>query len=613
MITFKDLSLSPEIQKALDSLGFTNPTEIQQKAIPTLLGADKVDFLGQAQTGTGKTLAFGIPLIQKINPKSKHVQALIVAPTRELVIQIRDSLRQITKFTEYISIEAIYGGVSMVEQIQALKRGVHIVVGTPGRLNDHLRRKILALDQLQTLVLDEADTMLDMGFKEEVDEIMECMPDNRQIWLFSATIKSGINDLMRSHMKDTVSVLVNRQDAAVSTTKQYFSLVPRQNRMESLFRFIDSAPEFYGFIFCQTKILTAEVAEKLALRGYTVSALHGDMSQAQRNLVIKRFKKKEFAVLVATDVAARGIDVSDATHVINFSLPDDQESYVHRIGRTGRAGKEGIAITFVTQGDLRRLRMTANKFKFEIQAIEVPRIDAIVAKQQDKAMTSLVDASKKLNATNQFIDQLYSKVNAYSKEDLTFAMTNALYEKFLSATIPNKDMVFPSSAAASSYSSSSYGQGAASDEQALSEFFINVGEDDGISKADIANFLVSSDKINNNDIKKVKILHKHTFAVVPEQFAQEVVDALKDKQLNGKRVHINITNEVPDMSGGRGHGGGRERGGDRGGERRSFSRPSRDFNGGDRGDSRGGFERKPSRGRFGAERSEGSRSSHSRF
>jgi ATP-dependent RNA helicase DeaD len=547
MITFKDLSLAPAIQQALDTLGFTTPTEIQQKAIPILLGKDKIDVLGQAQTGTGKTLAFGIPLLHKIDPKKRHVQALIVAPTRELVLQIRDSLRQVAKHME-INIEAIYGGVSMVEQIQALKRGVHIVVGTPGRLNDHLRRGTLSLKALETLVLDEADTMLDMGFKEEVDEIMTNMPDDRQIWLFSATVKPGINDLMKSHMRDTVSILVNRKEVTAATT-----------------RFIDNAPEFYGFIFCQTKMLTAEVAEKLQKRGYGVNALHGDMSQVQRNHVIKKFKKKEFTILIATDVAARGIDVSDITHVINFSLPDDQESYVHRIGRTGRAGKEGIAITFVTQSDLRRLRSTAMKFKFEIQPLEVPRLDAIANIQQNKALTALSESTQKLAVSNKFIDALYTKVCELSKDELAHAVANSLYEKYLGAVIPEKDIDLP----VYRDNGNSYENNAGSDE-ALNELFLSIGGDDGIEKIDVIDYLVSSAKVTKQDVKRVKILNKHTFAVVPEAHAQEVIQALFGQQLNGKRVRISVTNEVPDLSGSRGDrggsrfGGGRSRGGDRG-------------------------------------------------
>lgn len=571
MKTFKDLSLSPEIQQALDKIGFTTPTEIQEKAIPALLKSERVDLLGQAQTGTGKTLAFGIPLLHKIDTSAKFTQALIVAPTRELVVQIRDSIRQIAGHS--IAIEAIYGGVSMVEQMRALKKGAHLVVGTPGRLNDHLRRGTLSLKQIHTLVLDEADTMLDMGFKDEVDEILKTTPNTRQIWLFSATIKSGINDLMRSHMKDPVSIIVQRKEASAHNTKQFYSIVPRPHRLEALCRFIDCAPEFYGFIFCQTKVLTAEVSEKLTKRGYAVQALHGDMSQVMRNEVIKKFKKKEFTILVCTDVAARGIDVSDITHVINFSLPDDQESYVHRIGRTGRAGKDGLAITLISNSEVRRIQYLTQKFKLEIKPIEVPGIAAIVSKQNEKVLALLNDSSKELSVKNTFIEELFTQVNAFSKEAVTIALVNMLYEKFLQHAIPAKNMDIPTF-----NHSGSRSMGSSMSADALQEFFMNIGSDDGIEKTDIINYLISSEKITHDDIKKIKVLRRHTFVVVPEQNAQPALDALQGKSLNGLRVRINITNEVPELNDRRGG--------------YSDSRSSRGGSSYDRsGGSRGGFRR----------------------
>lgn len=579
MTTFKDLLLAPEIQQALDKMGFTNPTEIQEKAIPVLLKAERVDLLGQAQTGTGKTLAFGIPLIQKINTSSRTTQALIVAPTRELVVQIRDSIRQVA--SSAISIEAIYGGVSMVDQIRALKKGAQIVVGTPGRLNDHLRRGTLSLQQIHTLVLDEADTMLDMGFKEEVDEILKTTPSTRQIWLFSATIKSGVNDLMRSHMKNPVSILVKGKEASAQNTKQFYSVVPRQHRLEALCRFIDCAPEFYGFIFCQTKVLTAEVSEKLVKRGYTVQALHGDMSQVLRNEVIKKFKRKDFTILVCTDVAARGIDVSDITHVVNYSLPDDQESYVHRIGRTGRAGKDGLAITLISNSELRRINFLSQKFKFEINPIEVPGIAAIVNKQHEKAMALFNASSTQLSVKNTFIDALHAQINEFSKEAVTTALVNALYEKYLQHAIPAKNMEV-SFSNGSSHSRSSSSSMSTMSTDALQEFFMNIGSDDGIEKTDIINYLVSSEKISHDDIKKIKVLRRHTFVVVPEQQAQPALDALQGKALNGLRVRINITNEVPELN-------------DRRGGYASEGRSSRGSYGSSEGGSRGGF-RRPSAG-----------------
>lgn len=592
MITFKDLLLSPEVQQALDKIGFTTPTEIQEKAIPVLLKAERVDLLGQAQTGTGKTLAFGIPLLHKITLSSRATQALIVAPTRELVVQIRDSIRQIA--SPSISIEAIYGGVSMVDQIRALKKGAHIVVGTPGRLNDHLRRGTLSLQQIHTLVLDEADTMLDMGFKDEVDEILKTTPSTRQIWLFSATIKSGVNDLMRSHMKNTVSILVNRKEASAQNTKQFYSVVPRQHRLEALCRFIDCAPEFYGFIFCQTKVLTAEVSEKLVKRGYTVQALHGDMSQVLRNEVIKKFKRKDFTILVCTDVAARGIDVSDITHVVNYSLPDDQESYVHRIGRTGRAGKDGLAITLISNSEQRRINFLCQKFKFEINPLEVPGIAAIVKKQHEKAMELLNSSCNQLSVKNTFIDELHAKVNELSKETVTIALTNMLYEKFLQHAIPAKNMEVPSFSNGSSHARST---GMSMSADALQEFFMNIGSDDGIEKTDIINYLVSSEKISHDDIKKIKVLRRHTFVVVPEQQAQPALDALQGKALNGLRVRINITNEVPEMNDRRSGGYSSEGRGSRGSSSYGSSESS----------SRGGFRRSSGGSRGGSSSRGGSR------
>lgn len=430
-IPFKDLSLSPDLLKAIEKLGFTHPTEIQAKAIPMLLQSEKVDFLGQAQTGTGKTLAFGIPLLEKIDKNIRAPQALIVAPTRELVVQITQSIEQLAAPLG-ISIEAVYGGVSLGSQIGALKRGVQIVVGTPGRLNDHLERRTLSLQQVSTLVLDEADIMLDMGFKEEVDQILSSTPRDRQIWLFSATVKPGIAQIMREHMKNTVTVKATPAQPGTAKTKQYYVVAPMRDRLTALCRFIDTTPDLYAFIFCQTKALTADVAQALSLMGYPAQALHGDMSQAQRNHVIKQFKNKDFRILVATDVAARGIDVVDLTHVINYSLPQDQESYVHRIGRTGRAGKEGIAITLISQGDVRRIAMIERKFNFQIKPIPVPSVQDIaqiyLARATEYAATLIHHHANTKEAA--YITQLRELMGEYNHQELVNAFTSLLASKF---------------------------------------------------------------------------------------------------------------------------------------------------------------------------------------
>lgn len=520
-LSFKELSLTPEIQRAVDELGFSTPTEIQQRTIPLLLTNQSVDLHGQAQTGTGKTFAFGIPLIQKLDLSKKGgVQALIVAPTRELVVQTTQSLRKLAKYVP-ITIEPIYGGVSLPEQVKALRSDVHIVVGTPGRLNDHLKRKTLSLKQLKVLVLDEADIMLDMGFKEEVDEILLHIPKSRQIWLFSATVKSGINDIMRNHMKSPISVRVSAQQIAAPATKQYYCIVQPRQRVEALSRFIDSVPSFYGFVFCPTKILTSEIAEKLAARGYKVNALHGDLSQAQRNRVIKKFREKDFSILVATDVAARGIDIADLTHVINYSLPDDLESYVHRIGRTGRAGKEGIAIALINPYELRRIKMLERTFKVDIRPITAPSGQEI-ATIRGQAADEYVNEVIKNQHTMPHYDALEKIVMHHSAHDIKKVLVTILYDKFLRGLIQGDIAAVP-----------------VQDDTAVSdgmvELYVGLGEEHGAHKNTIIDLLSSTGAIKKDDIRRVKILRKHSFVVIPAQGVATLLEALHLKKV---RVHV---------------------------------------------------------------------------
>lgn len=535
--TFKNLDLAPNIAKALDTLGFLKPTEIQSKAIPMLLTSEKVDFHGQAQTGTGKTLAFGIPLIQTINESNSTTQALIVAPTRELVVQICQSLKSVAQYMN-ISIESVYGGVSMEDQIRALRKGAHIIVGTPGRLNDHLRRKTLNLQTLKTLVLDEADIMLDMGFKEEVDEILKYASNDRQIWLFSATVKQGIHDIMKKHMKNPVSVRVSQQNVGTSNTSQFFSIVPMRDRIAALSRFIDSVPEFYGFIFCQTKILTAEVAEHLMRRGYKANALHGDMSQVQRNRVIKRFKQREFTILVATDVAARGIDVSDTTHVINYSLPDDQESYIHRVGRTGRAGKEGVAITFVSHSDVRRIASLQRMFKLTINPLDVPTADTIAQVRIAQATEYLAATVAQQEKSTAYHAQLKTLASNYSQSELAHVIASFLDEKFLGYINSDQEIKFASAhQPAQNYNSDSH------ENSGLQEIYLNVGSDDGLTKQDIIDFLKKNSSIQESQCEKIKVIKRRTFIVVPIDLVSSIKSALQGQNLGGRKVRVDLTQD----------------------------------------------------------------------
>lgn len=554
MATFKDLGLLPAIQQALDALGFENPTEIQQRAIPVLLAEKAIDIHGQAQTGTGKTIAFGIPLLHKIDSKDNHVQALIVAPTRELVVQICDSLHAVARFMN-IRIEPIYGGMSMQHQMKMLKKGVHVVVGTPGRLNDHIRRGTLSLSHLKVLVLDEADIMLDMGFKEEVDELLKAASKQRQIWLFSATVKPGIYDIIKKHMRDVVSIRVSPQQVGTSLTKQYYCMVPTKYRVDALCRFLDTIEDFYGIIFCPTKILTSELAETLLRRGYAVSSLHGDMSQAHRNAVIGKFRKKEIKMVIATDVAARGIDIPDLTHVINYALPDDLESYVHRVGRTGRAGKQGTAITFIAKHDLRRIQQLERLFKVSIEPLAVPNVHEIIMMRIARACELVGDvqipSERPLGS-----DQLQKALAEFTDEQVRNALLMMLYNQLLRDVVRAKEIPI-----------SNLDQHDAE----LCELFLNVGSDDGLDQDDIVAYLEQSGKTKRADLKKVKVMRRQSFVVLPTAQASEVIDALRNVAIDGQRVRMNITAEEPNLDfGGRRSGGPR-----RHGDRRSMRRRHR--------------------------------------
>ena len=593
---FDALPLSPQVQQVLAGMGFTEATEIQSRAIPALLEKDRVDFHGQAQTGTGKTLAFGLPLLHRIDANLKTTQSLVVAPTRELALQIMESIKPFAQ-SMGISTCVVCGGASMEDQMRSLRRGTHIVVGTPGRLNDHLKRKTLVLSSLKTLVLDEADIMLDMGFREEIDEILNFAPQEREIWLFSATVKPCIQTLMRQHMKDPVSVSVSRSHVGVSTTKQYYCTIPMSHRIEATCRFIEAAPEFYGFIFCQTKILTSEVAEQLVRRGYSVGALHGDMSQGQRNAVVRKFKERDYSIVVATDVAGRGIDIQGLTHVVNFSLPDDYESYVHRTGRTGRAGKEGTAITFLGRNQVREIKQIERKFNLKIEQIDVPSREKILEGCLLKAEAYLTELKTK-EMSEQDKQTAGKLVSQFDAEQLSKMMAYLVHEKFVAPMLQDSKID----------SQQNFSRGSeASDMPSVQELEFFIGTDDGLSDKDVLDHLIQNGSISQDIIVKIRMIKKRTFVQVAGEAAPDLLKVIKNTSLSGIKMSGRVVEAQPFerrggfSRGGNGRmGGGRsersDRGGERGGERS------------DRGSSRfgGGFGGGRSRfgGRDNAERSE---------
>jgi len=412
---FTELGINPLIINALTALGFTEPTEIQQKAIPLLLAGTK-DLIGLAQTGTGKTAAFGIPLLSMINTESRTVQAIVLCPTRELCIQIERELRKYGAQIPGLSVLAIYGGADMGKQINALKRGVHVVVGTPGRVIDHLNRKTLNLKQVSIAVLDEADEMLSMGFQEDIDTILQETPTDKKTWLFSATMPREVERIIARYMQDPARVTVGNKNSSARNIAHKYAVVHRANRYRALRRIIDMHVDFFGIVFCRTKNDAQEVAAALIKDGYLADALHGDLSQSQRDTVMRKLRNRMICIIVATDVAARGIDVSDLTHVIHYSIPEKIENYTHRSGRTARAGKSGMSIALIGARDLRSLKAIERIIGTSIEYMTIPDSATIRALFIEQAIKQFI--SKECAALQLESESARAVLNALSKDEL---------------------------------------------------------------------------------------------------------------------------------------------------------------------------------------------------
>ncbi|MEM6842768.1 MAG: DEAD/DEAH box helicase [Bacteroidota bacterium] len=426
-MTFQELGLRPELLQATEELGFTEPTPIQQQAIPVLISENR-DLVALAQTGTGKTAAFGLPLLHQVSDDASQVQALVLCPTRELCLQITRDLNELAKHLPEVRVAAVYGGASMDQQIRQLKRGVQIVVGTPGRVHDLIRRKILKLDAVERLVLDEADEMLSMGFKEELEAIVAETPEERQTLLFSATMPRSIANRFT---RNPAEISVGSRNAGASTVKHIYYMVNAKDRYAALKRIADLYPEIYGIVFCRTRQETKDVAAKLGADGYNADALHGDLSQPQRDYVMNRFRKKQLNMLVATDVAARGLDVNDLSHVINYNLPDDIEVYTHRSGRTGRAGREGTSIAIIHRREKGRIRQIERAAKISFVPQPVPGGREICEKQ----LFHLIDRMEHIEVNEEQIEPymsvIYKKLDWLSREDLIKRFVSVEFNRFL--------------------------------------------------------------------------------------------------------------------------------------------------------------------------------------
>jgi ATP-dependent RNA helicase DeaD len=553
MEKFKALGLSENVLEALSKKGWETPSEIQEKTIPLLLKGEK-DIVGQAATGTGKTAAFGLPLIEQLDDTSKAVQALIMCPTRELAMQVAEEIMTF-KGSKRLFVQPIYGGQSYNIQIAALRRGVQIVVGTPGRIRDHIEKGTLKLNSVTHVVLDEADEMLNMGFEEEVREILKSVPEKRRMLLFSATMPAQILRLAKTFMKDYDLVEVEKKQNTTENIDQSYFEVRDSDRFLTLCRVIDTEPEFYGIVFCRTKMETDEIASKLLEMGYDSEAIHGDITQSQRELILKKFKMRKINILVATDVAARGIDVNDLTHVINFNLPQDPESYVHRIGRTGRAGKHGTAITIVSARERRDLQFIERLTKTTIRRETIPSIADVVSTKTMKLKTEMQAMIEK-GQHEIYLDLAKELLEDGSEPEVVVA---ALMRYSMKDTL-----------AEGSYREIGQTQSGGGNVNAnLARLFVARGHENNMNAAQIAQFLASEAGVDANNINDIRVFDKFTFITVSPADADTILATFKTS--GGKKPLVTRAKEKP--QGGFGGGGGFSSGGGRG----NFERRDNNF------------------------------------
>ncbi|MFR9635672.1 MAG: DEAD/DEAH box helicase [Rikenellaceae bacterium] len=575
-ILFDDLGLSEQMLNAIKAKGFESPTQIQSLCIPKLLNGSG-DIIAQSQTGTGKTATFGIPILQLLDKDEPGAKAIILVPTRELAIQAAEELNSFNSETR-LRITAIYGGASMSEQLRRLSKGVDIIVGTPGRTLDHIRRGTMKLGDIKFLILDEADEMLNMGFVEDVEEIMSHTPDDRRVMLFSATMPKRIVNLADRYMKDIDMVKIEAQQLTTSLTEQIYFEVREADKFDALTRIIDIEPEFYGIIFCRTKNNVDEVVSRLLSRGYAADGLHGDVSQASREKILGKFREKQINIMVATDVAARGIDVNNLTHVINYALPQDSESYVHRIGRTGRAGNQGTAITFITKGEMRQFGWIKRDVKADIKREELPTAQDIVAMKRSKIMGDLneiIVADTYMGHTEMASELL----SMYSPEVALSALLHLAYRSELD------ERKYPEIRSFSV------------DRKGTTRLFLAVGKKDGYTGRMVADMLKDKCGLTDSTINDIAVLESYSFVSVPFADAESVVKVLgeyrgrplaeitKDKSERGGRDRSDRSDRG-DRGYRRGFGSDRRDRGDRG-DRRSFG-GDRGGRSSDRGDRRGG-------------------------
>ena len=590
MSTFLELGLKEELTKAIIDLGYETPTVIQEKAIPQIISSTD-DLKAFAQTGTGKTAAFSLPILQLLDQNSTNTQAIILSPTRELAVQIGNNIKDFCKYLPNIKVVTVYGGANIEEQIRGLKRGAQIVVGTPGRTVDLIKRKALKLGNVEWLVLDEADEMLNMGFKDELDKILDATPETKQTLLFSATFPREVEAIAKNYMTKPAEVTSGQKNQGSDNVSHEYYLVNERTRYEALKRVADLNPNIYAIIFCRTRRETQEVADNLIRDGYSADALHGDLSQAQRDSVMGKFRKKTIQILVATDVAARGLDVNDLTHVINHKLPDQIENYNHRSGRTGRAGKFGISIALVSNKEKGRLRPIERIIKKKFIETKVPSGKDICRNQLMHLIDKVQNIEVNESQITEFLPTIYEKLEGFSREELIQKFVSLEFNTMLSYYENAKDL--------NDLSSRDNSRARATNEN-MTRFFINIGRKDSLNPGKLIGLINNQNIGDKIEIGAIDILDTFSFFEIDKNFEEETLAAFSanKSEFEGRSVNIEITKKERSGGGRRGSSGHKKRRNDRNntsggfGRRRNNSSSRKSSSNSNRSSNSGGFGRR---------------------
>ena len=565
MNLFEQLGLDEPILKAISDMGFETPSEIQQKAIPTLL-ANGADMVALAQTGTGKTAAFGFPLLQLIDTDSRVTQGLILSPTRELCLQIASELRNYAKYLPKVNVVAVYGGASIEEQARSLKKGAQIIVATPGRMQDMIRRNFVDISHINYCVLDEADEMLNMGFYEDITAILSHTPQEKSTWLFSATMPNEVAKIARKFMRKPIEITVGTRNQATNTVQHEYYIVSGRHRYQALKRLADANPDIFSVVFCRTKRDTQAVAEKLIEDGYNAAALHGDLSQNQRELVMKSFRARQIQMLVATDVAARGIDVDDITHVIHYQLPDEIETYNHRSGRTGRAGKSGISMVILPKSEVKKIKTIEKMIGQPFEQKQLPSGMEICEIQLYHLANNLKNTEVN-PAIDDYLPAIYKELKEVNREELIKKIFSVEFTRFFNYYKNAENLSVENERESRS--------GGSSDEV---RYFINIGERDGYDWKSLKDFLKATLNLGRDDVFKVDVKNSFSFFNTDADLSDLVMDTFNDFQLDGRFINVELSTKGAGRDRGgrkRGNDDGRKHGNDEGRSRKKGQRESR--------------------------------------